>query len=85
MAQVDRDDPRQVERLPWVRMLTLRGGPEVHLARGSARKRLDIRPRLWLDSVVALQQALLAGAGASLVHHYAVADVLACGDLIQLL
>ncbi len=68
-----------------MRLLALRDGAAVNLVRGSARERLEIRPRLWIDSVTALRQALLTGAGASLIHHYAIAAELARGDLVQLL
>ncbi len=84
-AGIDTNNPRQVEALPWVRVLALRDGPAVNLSRGSAKERLDIQPRLWIDSVTALRQALLTGAGASLIHRYAVTADLERGDLVQVL
>jgi DNA-binding transcriptional LysR family regulator len=82
---VDRDSPSAVERLPWVRLSALRHDTGVELRQRRASLRLRIEPWLWVDNVVALRQSLVLGAGASLIHRYAVESDLANGTLVPLL
>jgi DNA-binding transcriptional LysR family regulator len=85
VAGIDRNDARQVERLPWIRFSGLRDGQTVPIERGDTHDRLNIVPRLWVNSVAALRQAILDRGGASLIHAYAMASDIETGDAVRLL
>jgi DNA-binding transcriptional LysR family regulator len=84
-AGVDRDDPSQVQGLPWIRFSGLRDSQSVELRRDGKALQLKVRPAFWIDNIVALREAMLRSVGASLIHHYAVADDIKTGRLVQLL
>lgn len=82
---IDRNDPSQVQRLPWIRLSSLVDGPSVTVRRDQTTLKLDVKPRLWLDNGIAMRQAMLDRAGATLIHRYTIANDLAKGDLVELL
>ncbi len=77
--------PQALQDLPWLAFRTYYRD-EVQLTQqpGGQTLRLPIRPRLATDSLHALRQAALGGAGAALLSAWVVADDLAQGRLVQL-
>jgi DNA-binding transcriptional LysR family regulator len=84
-AHIDKNSPSDVERLPWLRLSALRRGAEVEIRRRGTSRKMNVEPRLMIDTVVGLREALLLGGGVSLIHRYAVESDIAEGKLIQLL
>jgi DNA-binding transcriptional LysR family regulator len=84
-ADIDRNDPKQVQGLPWIRFSGLRDTQSVELRRDGKALHLKVRPAFWIDNIVALRETMLQSVGVSLIHRYAVADDIKAGRLVHLL
>lgn len=77
--------PSQLEDLPWLAIGTFyRNRLRLESDAGRAAT-LDLRPRFVTDSLFALRNAALAGAGAAALSAWIVKDDLARGTLVRLL
>nr|WP_275425874.1 LysR family transcriptional regulator [Rhodoferax koreense] len=77
--------PAELAQLPWVGFSGLRQRLPFVFVRGEDRALIEPPCRLWTDAIIAHREALLSGAGAGVIHRYAVADALEDGRLVQLL
>jgi DNA-binding transcriptional LysR family regulator len=77
--------PADLQTVPWIAFSGLLDGDDVHLERRGRRQKVRVTPRLRIDQIVGHREALLAGAGAGLIHRYAVDGDIRDGRLVQLL
>jgi DNA-binding transcriptional LysR family regulator len=77
--------PADLQTVPWIAFSGLLDGDDVHLERRGRRQKVRVTPRLRIDQIVGHREALLAGAGAGLIHRYAVDADIRAGRLVQLL
>ncbi|MBL9170521.1 MAG: LysR family transcriptional regulator [Verrucomicrobiales bacterium] len=79
--------PAELKLLPWIGALQphfyLRD--RIQLVRGEEHRMVKLSPVLLLDSVTALREAAIAGAGMTIQPDWLVGDALAGGGLIHLL
>lgn len=79
--------PEDLPRYPWM------GAVQPHfysrdrltLLRGRGQCTVDLRPALLLDSVTALREAAIAGAGVTMQPEWLIGDALATGRLVHVL
>lgn len=78
-------EPAALATLPWLALKTYYQH-EVLLRHGADARvvRVPLRPRLATDSLFALRQAALRGAGAAVISQWAVDEDLAAGRLVHL-
>lgn len=77
--------PKELSALPCTVFSGLEESFAIRLKRRGQTERVKVRPRMFTDQIVARRQALLAGAGAGLIHRYAVNAELQRGHLVRLL
>ena len=80
------DDPHAISAFPFVANAALRDPGRWTFARSDAPPcRVSVQPAIRLDATLAVREAVLAGAGLSVLPDYAVRDDLANGRLVQVL
>lgn len=79
--------PKELIRLPWLGVLQphFDARTRVVLSSGKEIRKITLNPTLLLDTVTALRQAALAGAGFTMLPSWMVEDDLASGELVSLL
>lgn len=77
--------PKDLSKLPWTVFSGLKESFAIRLKRRGRTEQVKVRPRMFTDQILAHRQALLAGAGAGLIHRYAVDADLQQGHLVRLL
>jgi len=77
--------PADLQAVPWIAFSGLLDGDNVHLERRGRKQTVRVTPRLRIDQIVGHREALLAGAGAGLIHRYAVNADIRDGRLVRLL
>jgi DNA-binding transcriptional LysR family regulator len=77
--------PADLRALPWVAFSGLSEGDDVCFERRGRKQKVSVAPRLRIDQIVGYREALLAGAGAGLIHRYAVEADIREGKLVRLL
>jgi DNA-binding transcriptional LysR family regulator len=77
--------PEDVERLPWIAMTRLRSPLTWRFSRRGSRKTIRVAGVLRTNSTAAGLALVRAGAGATILADYMVADALRDGSLVQLL
>lgn len=78
------DNPVELSDLPWVALSTFyRQQVWLSSAAGETRQ-IDIRPRLFTDSLYALRNSVLAGLGVGIASSWVVKDDIAAGQLLHL-
>jgi DNA-binding transcriptional LysR family regulator len=78
-------DPDDLESLPWVSFAGFLDRDHVYLERRGKRQKIEIKVRMTVDQIIGHREALLAGAGAGLIHRYIVDADIREGRLVQLL
>lgn len=79
--------PAELRNLPWMGVLQphFYSRDRVSLTRGREQRTVRFSPVLLLDSVTALREAAIAGAGLTMQPEWLIGDALATGKLIQVL
>lgn len=79
--------PEDLKRLPWMGILQphFYWRDRVELTRGRLHRTIRLSPVLVMDSVTALREAAIAGAGATMEPEWLVGEDLREGRLVQLL
>ena len=79
-------DPDVIASLPFVANTALRNPARWNFSRGKTERReVQVHPIIFLNATLAVREAVLSGAGLSVLPDYAVASDLASGRLIPLL
>jgi len=79
-------DPADLGTQPFVANTALRDHARWTFARGKTeRRRVTVHPVMFLNTTLAVREAVLAGTGLSVLPDYAVAKDLASGRLVQVL
>lgn len=79
-------EPRDIEALPFVANTALRDPTRWNFSRHELeRQSATVHPVVSLDATLAVREAVLQGAGLSVLPDYTVADDLAAGRLVQVL
>ena len=79
-------DPQDIGTLPFVANTALRDHTRWSFSRnGIERRRVTVHPVIFLDATLAVREAVLEGAGLSVLPDYVVANDLAAGRLVQVL
>lgn len=79
--------PGDLKSLPWLGVLQphFYARSRVVLLSGERELEVTVRPALLLDTVTALREAALAGAGFTMLPHWMAGDYLAEGSLVRVL
>lgn len=79
--------PAELKQLPWMGVLQphFYSRDRVQLQRGQEQRIVKLTPVMLLDSVTALREAAIAGAGLTLQPHWLVGDALESGELVRVL
>lgn len=79
--------PTELKKLPWMGVLQphFYSRDRVTLLRGREQRTVRFSPALLLDSVTALREAAIAGAGLTMQPEWLIGDALATGKLVRLL
>ena len=79
-------DPADIGTQPFVANTALRDHSRWSFSRNEIeRRRVTVHPAIFLDATLAVREAVLEGAGLSVLPDYAVANDLAAGRLIRVL
>jgi DNA-binding transcriptional LysR family regulator len=80
-ATADLPGPEGLPALPFVANLALREPDRWEFTRGDERRAVQLRPAISIDATLAVREALLAGAGLSVLPDFLLGDDLAKGRL----
>lgn len=77
--------PQEITRLSFIANTALRNYSDWHFSLNEIEaQHVRVQPSIFLDTTLAVKQAVLEGVGISIVPDYAIADELSTGKLIRL-